>query len=189
MKKTILSYGTIAGIIIIGSMILSLLLKRLDESTVKSLEWLGYLIMIVAFSMIFVGIKRYRDRELGGVIRFGTAARLGLGITLVASVIYVAVWEVHQALTHYAFIGEYTQAVIAKKQAAGVSGAELEAAVAEMTRLKERYANPLFRVSMTFLEIFPVGLMITLLSAAVLRHSRILPATAPDVQVSTSTTG
>ncbi len=141
-------------------------------------EWVGYLIMIVALSMIFVGIKRYRDRELGGVIKFGTAIFLGLGITLVASVIYVAVWEVNLELTDHAFIDQYTESIIAGKQAEGVEGAELEALTAEMATLKQRYANPLFRVPMTFLEIFPVGLLISLLAAAVLRNSRFLPAAA-----------
>ena len=143
-----------------------------------ALEWLGYLIMIVALSMIFVGIKRYRDRELGGVIKFGTAALLGLGITLVASVVYVAVWEVNLSLTDHSFIEEYTRSVVADKQADGITGAELAAVEAEMATMRERYADPLFRVPMTFLEIFPVGLLISLLAAAVLRNSKFLPAAA-----------
>ena len=174
MKKIVLTYGAIAGAITIGFMSLSL--AGQDQPT-KALEWLGYLIMIVALSMIFVGIKRYRDRELGGVIKFGTAVTLGLGMTLVASVMYVAAWEVNLSLTDYAFIDEYTQSVIADKEAAGVSGAELEAVVAQMAQMKDRYASPMFRLPMTFLEIFPVGLLITLLAAAVLRYSRFMPAT------------
>lgn len=97
-------------------------------------------------------------------------------MTLVASVIYVAAWEVNLTLTDYSFIDDYTESVIAGKEAAGVAGSELEAAVEEMTQLKERYANPLFRLPITFLEIFPVGLLITLVSAALLRRSSFLPA-------------
>ena len=135
------------------------------------------------------GFKIYSARLAAGVDTFlddGTKVEdntlafvpmLGLGITLVASVIYVAVWEVNLSLTDYAFIEVYTQSVIADKQAAGVSGADLEAVVAEMAKMKEQYANPIFRLPMTFLEIFPVGLLITLLAAAVLRSSRFMPAT------------
>lgn len=175
MKKIILTYGVIAGVVIIGSMIFGLALA--DNDGMKFLEWIGYLIMIVAFSMIFVGIKKYRDRELGGVIKFGTAAMLGLGITLVASMIYVMAWEANLFLTDYTFIDDYTQSIIAGKEAAGVTGTELEAVVAEMAKLKESYASPLYRMPMTFLEIFPVGLLISLLAAAVLRNSRFMPAT------------
>ena len=175
MTKISLTYGAIAGVVIIGFIMTSLSLAGGDLS---GQQWLGYLIMIVALSLIFVGIKRYRDRELGGVIKFATAAKLGLGITLVASLVYVIVWEVNLSLTDFAFIDEYTRAVIAGKEAAGTRGAELEALIAEMETLKERYANPLFRLPMTFLEIFPVGLLITLLAAAVLRNSRFLPAAA-----------
>ncbi len=177
MKKIVITYGVIAGIVIIGSTILGLNFTG-ERGDMKFLEWLGYLIMIVAFSMIFVGIKKYRDQELGGVIKFGTAVMLGLGITLVASVIYVAAWEVNLELTDHAFIEQYAQGIIAGKEAAGVTGADLKAVVAEMAQLKERYANPLFRLPMTFLEIFPVGLLISLLAAAVLRNSKFMPATA-----------
>lgn len=175
MKKIIITYGLIAGVVIIGSMTLSLALAG-SEDSMGFLEVLGYLIMIVALSAIFVGIKRYRDQKLGGVIRFGTATAVGLGITLVASVIYVAAWEVNLALTDYAFIHDYTDALIATKKAEGVTATDLDAFLAEMETLKTQYANPLFRLPQTFLEIFPVGLLITLISAAILRNNKVLPA-------------
>jgi Protein of unknown function (DUF4199) len=173
MRRIILTHGILAGAVIIGSMILVL---QADMGHGAGGAWLGYLIMLVALSLIFIGIKRYRDRELGGVIKFGTAALLGLGITLVASVIYVAVWETYESLTDYAFIEQYTQSVLAAKEAKGLSGSALEAEAAKLELLKTQYANPLFRLPMTFLEIFPVGLLITLVAAALLRNSRFLPA-------------
>ncbi len=175
VKKTILTYGAISGIIIIGSIILGTYYAgQADQPRFSHLA--GYLIMIVALSCIFVGVKRYRDHELGGVIRFGTAFLLGLGITAVASAVYVAAWEVNLSLTDYAFAEDYVESVIADKAAAGVQGADLEAEVAKMENFKRQYANPMFRVPVTFLEIFPVGLLIALISAAVLRNSKILPA-------------
>jgi hypothetical protein len=134
--------------------------------------------MVLALSMIFVGIKRYRDNEKGGVIKFLPAFAVGLGIAVVASIIYVGVWEIYSASTNYAFIDSYTAAIIDAKRAAGVSGAALDAEIKQMHELAAQYRDPLFRVPMTFLEIFPVGLIIALISAAVLRNSRVLPARA-----------
>ena len=103
MKKIMLIYGAISGAVIISSIMLSLVLKGGPEAT-QALEWFGYLVMLVALSVIFVGVKKYRDQELGGVIRFKTAFLMGLGITAVASIIYVVVWEINLAVTDHAFI-------------------------------------------------------------------------------------
>ena len=177
MKKQILVYGVVSGAIIIGSIILSLVTSDADSS-MAALEWLGYLIMLVALSVIFIAIKRYRDQELGGVIKFGTAFLMGLGISLVASLIYIVTWEAHLAVTDYAFIDTYVDGVIAAKEAEGVTGAELEQTVTEMEELKTQYNNPVFRLFITFTEIFPVGLIVSLISAAVLRNAKVLPANA-----------
>lgn len=174
MQRIIFVYGIIAGLVVIGSVMLGLALSG-GEETLHAQEWLGYLIMLIALSMIFTGIKRYRDQQLGGVIRFGTAMLLGLGIAAVAGIVYVAVWEIYLAMTDYAFIDDYTQGVIAAKEAEGVSGVELQAVIESMESMKSQYANPLFRLPMTFLEIFPVGILITLISAAILRNPRALP--------------
>jgi hypothetical protein len=72
----------------------------------------------------------------------------------------------------------YVAQMIEAERASGVTGAELDAFIAEMERMKRNYANPLFRLPMTFVEIFPVGLIIALVSAAVLRNPRVLPARA-----------
>ena len=147
-----------------------------DQGALGSSQWFGYLVMVVALSLIFVGIKRYRDHELGGAVRFGTAMLVGLGIAAVASVIYFGVWEINLSLTDHAFIEDYTSSLIAGREADGVEGEELAALVAEMEVMKERYADPLFRLPMTFLETFPVGLVVALVAAAVLRNSHVLPA-------------
>ena len=175
MRRTITTFGLIAGAVIVVSVLLSLAVDS-SSTHIAALEWFGYAVMILAFSVIFVAIKGYRDKELGGVISFATAFTVGIGISLVASLIYVVAWEVNLAMTDYAFIDEYTQSVIESKAEAGASETELATLRAEMDVVKERYAKPLFRLPMTFLEIFPVGLLITLIAAAVLRNSRVLPA-------------
>ncbi len=174
MKRTILLYGSISGAVIIGTMIVTMNLA----ATVAESEWLGYLTMIVALSVIFLGVKRYRDQQLGGVIRFGTAFVLGLGIAVVASLAYVIVWEAYLFATDYAYIRDYTQSILGALEAQGLVGAALQAEVDSMNELKTQYANPLFRLRITFLEIFPVGLAVALAAAAVLRNSKVLPAHA-----------
>lgn len=175
MKGAMLTHGVIAGLMIALVSFLGLNAQSGEEVPEFS-PLVGYLIMIVALSLIFVAVKRYRDNQLGGVIRFSTAFLLGLGITAVASVIYVAGWEVNLRLTDYAFAEDYSRSVIAAKRAEGVEGDALEAEIAKMEEFQRQYRNPLFRLPVTFLEIFPVGLLIALIAAAVLRKSEVLPA-------------
>lgn len=175
MRRIMLIYGVLAGGGVIGTTILAL--TFFGSEHIAS-EWVGYLVMLLALSLIFVGIKRYRDEALGGIIRFRTAFVLGLGITVVASLIYVAAWEVNLAVNDYAFIESYTSSVIADLEAEGMEGEALEAEIEEMARLRERYADPLFRLPITFMEIFPVGLLITLASAGLLRNPDLMPAHA-----------
>ena len=90
MRYTLV-YGTLSGAIAIGIMVATM---ALNLTSLHSL-WFGYLVMLVALSMIFVGVKRYRDVECGGVIRFARAFGLGLGIAALAGLIYVAGWELY----------------------------------------------------------------------------------------------
>lgn len=175
MTRIALVYGTIAGVVVIACTIAAYALTGLGHANT---EWLGYLIMILALTMIFFGVKRYRDRERGGVIKFLPAFLMGLAIAVVAGIAYVATWEAYIAITGRDFITEYTSAIIEAQRAKGVTGAPLDATIAEMQALKVQYADPLFRLPMTFLEIFPVGLIIALISAVILRNPRALPARA-----------
>ncbi|MEQ8936374.1 MAG: DUF4199 domain-containing protein [Amphiplicatus sp.] len=169
-------YGGIAGAIVIGVMIAGFMMSG-DEGMHGSV-WAGYLTMLVALSMIFIAIKRFRDKEKGGVIKFWPAFGLGLATAAAAGVIYVAVWEVYLAANDYDFIDSYTQSVLEKKKEEGLSGEALEKEAANMKALADSYDNPLFRVPMTFLEIFPVGLVVALISAAILRNPKAFPARA-----------
>ena len=177
MTRTILIYGLISGLVIIAGILASILLVQ--GSGHHSSVWLGYLIMLVALSSILVGVKQHRDQTLGGVIKFRTALMIGLGIAVVASLAYVAVWEVYLAMTHYTFMTQYTDQILAAKRAAGVTGAAYQRVAAEMETMRVNYRNPLYRFAdLTFAEIFPVGLLIALVSAGLLRNPRFLPAKA-----------
>lgn len=174
MTRTILTYGSISGLVIILGIIATTVSSGGDAP--HSSVWLGYLIMLVALSSILVGVRQHRDQVLGGVIKFRTAALLGLGIALVAAVVYVLVWEVYLAITHYAFMDQYVASALAAKRAAGVTGEAYAKLAAELEDMRVAYQNPLYRLPMTFAEIFPVGLLVALVSAALLRNPRFLPA-------------
>ncbi|MEP2103918.1 MAG: DUF4199 domain-containing protein [Parasphingorhabdus sp.] len=172
--KIAIIYGLISGAIVIGTMMIGLLSSG-GQGFFAS-EYFGYLMMLIALSMIFVGIKRYRDLELGGVIKFLPALGFGLAIATIAAMVYVCVWEIYLFNTDYVFIEEYTSTMVEAKKAEGLSGAALDQLVVEMEDMKANYAKPYIRLPMTFLEIFPVGLIISLLSAGLLRNPKLLPA-------------
>jgi Protein of unknown function (DUF4199) len=165
MIRIICVYGLIAGIIVTTPMLWHWLRLQPGEEPFGSML-VGYLTMIVALTMVFLGVKRHRDRALGGVIRFLPAFGVGLAISTVASVLYVIAWETCLAFGSFDFVAYYSKVMIDAGQAA------------EAESFRALYARPLVRLGMTFAEIFPVGILISAISAAVLRNSRVLPARA-----------
>lgn len=176
MLAIALIYGLISGTIVIAVMLIGFAFGSLQD--LGAAQWLGYLIMLVALSLIFFGTKRYRDRELGGVIKFWPAFLMGIAIAAVASVVYIIIWEIYLQMTSFAFITEYAKSAIEQLVAQGASSEAQAAKVTEMQNFELQYANPLFRIPMTFIEIFPVGVIVSLISSALLRNPKILPARA-----------
>jgi Protein of unknown function (DUF4199) len=169
-----LIYGLLAGAVL-AAFIAAVGFLHHRIAFVASLAF-GYGVMLVAMSFIFVGVKRYRDVEGGGVIRFWRAFGLGLLIALIATVAYALVWELYLAVTHYRFMDEYIATSLAHARAEGKSAAEIARMSAEFDGMRTSYANPLFRIPMTMAEVGPVGLLVALVSAALLRNPRLLPA-------------
>jgi hypothetical protein len=176
MWRNILKYGVIAGLVVAAGMWGTLLAFGKEMPHGAFGMALGYLSMLVALSAVFVGIKHHRDVDRGGVIGFWPAFGLGLGISLVAGIFYVLAWELAQATVVGDFAGHYAASAIAQAKAGGADAAALAKLTAQMDEFKVQYANPLFRLPMTFAEIFPVGVLVSLVSAAVLRNPRVLPA-------------
>ena len=125
MTPVILRYGIIAGLIVSLPWLVYMLTLPADGHMNHSML-LGYTLMILAFSMVFVGIRQYRDRALGGVIKFGKALLLGLGISAVASLIYVIGWEICMAFSKYNFIEAYSKFILDDARAHGAGAAEME---------------------------------------------------------------
>jgi hypothetical protein len=170
--RKILTYGVVAGLIV--GIPLSIIVITVHQQQTYGMV-IGYTLMLVGLSTVFVAVKRHRDEELGGVIRFWPAFGMGLAISFVAGIVYVIAWETSVAIAHLDFAGGYAKMLIDQKKAAGVHGAELAKFVASMEAFKTSYANPFYRWPMTFAEIFPVGVLVSLFTAALLRNSRFLP--------------
>ena len=175
MGRIILVYGVLAGVTVAVLMRIAMMLFP-DGGTDGVIA--GFLSMSIALTFVFVGVKRYRDLELGGVIRFGKALVVGFGIAAIATVIYVAAWELYLYFTNYTFMDEYTHIALEQAQEAGKSASEMAALSKEMDSFKALYANPLTRTAVTAMEISPVAILMPLISAALLRNSRFMPAKA-----------
>jgi hypothetical protein len=163
MTKLILTFGIPSGLFIILAMIAGMELGH-------GQEWLGYLIMFIVFTTIYVAIRKHRDQDLGGVISFTKALLIGLGIASVAGVVYVAVWEFYSSFSDHQFIDTYVASMSEKIQASGKSPEEIAQSIADLEAMGERYRNPLYRLPMTFLEVFPPGVLVSLGSALALRN-------------------
>ncbi len=174
MFRTILVYGAIAGTIIIATMVGGIMLAG-SEGGAGSL-WFGYLTMLVAFSLIFVGIKRYRDNQLGGVIKFWPAFGLGIGIGAVAGLFYVIGWEISLHMTDFAYLETYREGMENAYRAKDLADDVLAKKLAGLDEMMVNYMNPLYRMPLTFLEPSPVSLVVSLISAALLRNPKVFPA-------------
>lgn len=169
MKNPIWKYGLLAGGIVVVLMYGSFLLQG-DDFDFSRGEIFGYATMIISLSMIFFGVKSYRDNKLGGGITFGKAFQVGLYIALIAAAIYVIAWMLYSSFAATDFMDQYYQYAMEQLQNSGATQEEIDKQVANMERYKEMYKNPFFKMGITFMEIFPVGLIVALITAIVLRR-------------------
>lgn len=169
MKKFVLIFGFIAGGIMSLMMIVSTVFNLFEFDR----GWIiGYTAMVLAFLMVYFGIRSYRDNVMGGAITFGRAFAVGICITLVACVCYVATWEVIYRRVYPDFEVKYAAHVIDKARASGATQAQIDAKTRDMEKFQAMYKNPFMNVALTFIEPFPVGLLFTLASAGLLRRKR-----------------
>lgn len=171
MKKNVLIFGAIIGTILCVNMIVMVNLVCTNPG-METNDYLGYAAMVVVFSLIFFGIRNYRNKELNGMISFGKAFKTGFIITLIASTMYVVVWLFYYYLFMPDFIDHYTTHVLQVASKDGATAAELAAKTKEMKEFGEMYENPLFVVLITYFEVLPVGLLVALFSALILKKKK-----------------
>ena len=167
MKKTVLTFGLISGAISALMMFAVLLFK--DKIGFDKGAIIGYTTIILSFLLVFFGIRSYRENVGGGTITFGRAFAVGILITLISCICYVVAWEVIYFKFMPDFFAKYAAYVVEKAKASGASPAAIQAKLEEMKKFKQMYDNPFFNAAITFTEPFPIGLIVTLISALILR--------------------
>ena len=178
MKKIVVTFGLISGALMAGFMFATLPF----HNKIGFDKWglvVGYTSMVLAFTLVFFGIRSYRENIGGGAISFGRAFAVGILIAVISSVCYVIAWEIVYFNFMPDFMDKYAAHVIAQARASGASAEAIQAKAQEMQQFKQMYSNPFWNFAFTFLEPFPVGLIITLISALILRKKkRLEPAAA-----------
>jgi Protein of unknown function (DUF4199) len=178
MKKTILTFGLISGAI--SSLLMMATVPFMHKMSLNKGLVIGYTAIVLSFLLVFFGIRSYRDNVGNGQITFTKAFAVGISITLISCMFYVVTWEIIYFNFLPNFMDEYGAHIIDKLKASGASAAAIQAQVEKIKKYKEMEDNPLLNAAMTFIEPFPIGLAITLISAAVLRKkAQSQPAQAP----------
>jgi hypothetical protein len=175
MKKNILIYGLIAGILVSTFMLVSMNYASYCEGNVdySTSMLIGYASMLIAFSLVFVGIRNYRDKYNGGVISFGKAFKVGIMIVLIASTMYVVAWMIDYFFFMPDFADKLCTKMLAELKAGGASQEKIAKETKEMAGFVKNYKNPLFVALMTYVEILPVGLVVTLISSLILKRKTV----------------
>lgn len=179
MRKIVLIYGALSGFIMACLTVVSMSLLEKGIMSFDYSEVIGYSSMIIVLSLIFFGIKSYRDNYQNGTISFGKGVQIGMLIAAIATVMYASGWEVYYRNSpgvEETFMDKYTELRIAKLKHEGATQEEIDKTLKELTEMKEMYKNPLIRFGITMTEILPVGVIIALISAAILRRKEVLPA-------------
>jgi len=171
MKRIVIIFGLISGVISSALMFLTLPLLHSGKVTFDNGEIIGYTAIFLSLLLVFFGIRSYRENA-GGTITFGRAFSVGILITLISCVFYVASWEVIYFKFMPNFADKYSAHVISEMRAKGATDADIAAKKVEMVKMKAMLDNPLLNAAMTFIEPFPVGLIMTLVSAGILRRRR-----------------
>lgn len=169
MKKLIFTNGIIAGIIVSIMMVISTVVYKCDPNMEPSMV-IGYAGMLIAFSFVFIGIRNYRNKQNAGILNFGQAFKIGILISLIASTFYVVSWLIEYYCFFPDFMEKYSAMAIKKiENDPHITSAELAAQVEQMNSMKEMYKNPIWVILFTYAEILPLGIVISLISALILK--------------------
>ncbi|MEO5590117.1 MAG: DUF4199 domain-containing protein [Gemmatimonadaceae bacterium] len=172
MKNTVIKYGLISGALISAMMMLTIIPFHEQIGFTTTGMVVGYTTMVLAFLLVYFGVRSYRDNVGGGTVRFGRALAVGLLIAAVSSACYVATWQVVYYKFMPNFMDKYATSELEKARANGASEVQIATQKAEMEKFAVMYKNPLYNVAFTLMEPMPVGLIVSLISAGMLSRRR-----------------
>lgn len=170
MRKIVLTFGLIAGAVLSAMMLLTIPFQ--DKIGFDKGAIIGYTTMVLAFLMVYFGVKSYRDNVAGGKVSFGRALQVGALISVVASICYVATWQVVYHKLAPDFLEKYSAYELEKARKGGATDAQVAAKKKEMDDFAVMYQNPLVNIGFTFLEPLPVALLHSLVAAGLLSRKR-----------------
>jgi hypothetical protein len=172
MKRIVLRFGLASSALLVVMMAVTLPLSPCMSGTIsyETAEILGYSSMILAFLFVFFGVRTYRDNVAAGAIGFGKAFKVGILITLITCAVYVIAWEITYFNFMPDFLDQYTAHLLEKMRTTGESETAIREKTEQLAMMAKYYDNVLFNAGITFMEVFPVGLIVTLVSAAILRR-------------------
>ncbi|HSE33687.1 MAG TPA: DUF4199 domain-containing protein [Pyrinomonadaceae bacterium] len=170
MKKIVLTFGVISGVI--ASVLMLSTLLFIDRIGFDKGLFVGYTGIVLSFLVIFPGIRSYRENIGNGTISFGRAFAVGILITLISCAFYIATWQ----LIYYKLMPDFADKCFAymmeQIRNSGKPPAEVAAEIESTKQFIEAYRNPFVNAAYTFIEPFPVGLLVTLISSLILRKKR-----------------
>ena len=177
MTKIVLIFGLISGAI--AGFLMWILMSFVGSGSVdfdSGMIW-GYSTMVIALSMVFFGIKSYRDNN-GGNISFVKGLQVGILISLISALCYAVSWELYYPSVGDEFMQKYTAYTLDSMKRDGASDADIDTARVEAEQFMEMYKKFPVRFAFSIIEILPVGIIVTLISALLLRRKELLPAPA-----------
>ena len=184
MKRVVLTFGLISGAIL--SVMMTITVAFAEKIGFDKGVIIGYTTMVLAFLLVFFGIRSYRDTIGQGRISLLRALSVGLLIMAIASVCYVVTWEIVYFNFMPDFIEKYAAHATQDLRNSGKPPAQIEQEIQDMNRMMTLYKNNfLVNIAFTIIEPLPVGLVMTLISALILRRrepKESLGTGLPDLQ-------
>jgi hypothetical protein len=168
MQKIVLTFGLLSGVV--AAVLMAATMPFAERIGFDRMLVVGYTSIVISMLFVYFGIRSYRDNVLGGRISFGRGFQAGLLITVISCVCYVAAWLVINYTVMPDFADKYAAYLIEDKRAGGASQAEIDEVAKQAEDMKRMLENPFINAAVTFTEPFPVGLLVTLISAAVLKR-------------------
>jgi hypothetical protein len=161
MRNIIFKNGILGGIIVSIVMISMIWYMKANPGQEPN-AIMGFMSML-AFILVILGIKQERKIN-NGTITFGKAFLTGLCISFIISTIYVLVWLIIYYNFFPDFMEKYSEMILKNTKPE-----DLVAKTTEINQMKEWYKNPLMIILLTYMEIFPIGIVVSIISALVLK--------------------